>query len=238
VKEFLKAVTDCVAALVVFPAALLFWLGRTSLGAEKAFPGWSQAFALIPGLSGVYLRRAFYRLVLPRCEAGCCFSFGTLFSHSTAEIGRNVYVGVYGCLGNVTLEDDVLLGSHVSIINGGGQHGIDRLDIPIREQPGTFPRVTIGRDSWIGDGSVVFADVGRHSVIGAGSVVTKPVPDYAIAVGNPARVIRFRDRDRIHHHDSITGAAAMSTLPLDTTLREPNQFGDVSFERDVKLEGR
>jgi serine acetyltransferase len=38
----------------------------------------------------------------------------------------------------------------------------------------------------------VLADVGSHCVIGAGSVVTKPVPDYAIAVGNPARVIKDR----------------------------------------------
>jgi acetyltransferase-like isoleucine patch superfamily enzyme len=101
-------------------------------------------------------------------------------------------VGPYCCLGEVTLEDDVLLGSHVSITNGAAQHGIERLDIPIREQPGTWPRVTIGKDSWIGDRAVVMADVGKHCVIGAGSVVTTPIPDYAIAVGVPARVIRFR----------------------------------------------
>jgi acetyltransferase-like isoleucine patch superfamily enzyme len=40
---------------------------------------------------------------------------------------------------------------------------------------------------------VVLADVGRHCVIGAGSVVTKPVPDYAVAVGVPARVVRYRN---------------------------------------------
>src|SRR5208282_3832763 len=98
----------------------------------------------------------------------------------------------YGCLGDVTLEDDVLLGSRVSIINGGGQHGIARLDVPIREQPGVWMRVTVGRDSWIGEGAIVLADVGKHCVIAAGSVVTKPIPDYAIAAGVPAKVIRFR----------------------------------------------
>ncbi len=193
-KELLKTFAGRAAVPVVLPAALLFWLGRSVVGADRVFPGWSQAFALIPGLTGVYLRRAFYQLVLPRCEPGCFISFGTVISHSTAQIGRNVYVGVYGCLGDVTLEDDVLLGSHVSVMNGGGQHGIGRLDLPIRDQPGTFPRVTIGRDSWIGDRSVVLADVGCHCVIGAGSVVTRPIPDCAIALGNPARVIRFRNR--------------------------------------------
>ena len=47
------------------------------------------------------------------------------------------------------------------------QHGIERLDVPIREQPGTWARVAIGRDSWVGDRAVVLADVGCHCVIGA-----------------------------------------------------------------------
>jgi len=189
----LKALLDGLALLLVLPAFFFYQLGKLALGREKTFPGWSQAFSLIPGLVGVFLRRAFYRLVFPRSESNSCISFGTVFSHATAEIGRNVYVGLYCCLGDVTLEDDVLLGSHVSIMNGGEQHGIDRLDIPIREQPGSWPRVTIGRDTWIGDRALVLADVGQHCVIGAGSVVTKRIPDYAIAVGSPARVVRFRD---------------------------------------------
>jgi acetyltransferase-like isoleucine patch superfamily enzyme len=121
--------------------------------------------------------------------------FGTIFSHPTAELGHSVYVGPYSCLGDVTLEDDVLLGSHVSVANGGAQHGTDRLDIPVREQPGRWPRVTIGRDTWIGDRAIVLADVGRHCVVGAGAVVTKPVPDYAIVAGNPARVVGSRRSD-------------------------------------------
>jgi virginiamycin A acetyltransferase len=193
-KIMLKVLIETIAIVAVLPAVLIYRLGGSIQGREKAFPGWSQAFSLVPGLTGVFLRRAFYRLVLPRCEANSCISFGTVFSHNTAEIGRSVYVGVYCCLGDVTLEDDVLLGSHVSIMNGGSQHGIERLDIPIREQPGVWPRITIGRDSWIGDRAIVLADVGNHCVIGAGSVVTQRIPDYAIAVGTPARVIRFRNQ--------------------------------------------
>jgi acetyltransferase-like isoleucine patch superfamily enzyme len=191
-KSALKALVNGLCLVLVLPAYLGFRAAGVLLGTQKAFPGWSQAFSLLPGLLGTYLRRAFYRLVFPRCDWGACLSFGTIFSHATAEIGRSVYVGPYCCLGDVTLEDDVLLGSHVSISNGGAQHGIERLDIPIREQPGTWPRVTIGKDSWIGDRAVVMADVGRHCVIGAGSVVTTAIPDYAIAVGVPARVIRSR----------------------------------------------
>ena len=197
-KNALKGLANTIALLLVLPAYVLYRLAGLVLGREKAFPGWSQAFSLLPGLTGVYLRRAFYRLTLRRCAADCCLSFGTVFSHSTAEVGRGVYVGLYCVLGDVTLEEDVLLGSQVSVLNGGGQHGIERLDVPIREQPGTWQRVTIGRDSWIGDRAVVLADIGHHCVIGAGSVVTKPIPDYAIAVDSPARVLRYRDGAPVH----------------------------------------
>lgn len=191
-KPLLKTLANAAALLLVLPAILFYRLGDCILGRGNAFPGWSQLLSLLPGVSGAYLRRAFFRMVLPRCDRDCFIAFGTVFSHATARLGRKVYVGAYCCLGDVTLEDDVLLGSQVSIMNGGGQHGIERLDVPIREQPGVWPRITIGRDSWIGDRAVVLADVGKHCVIGSGSVVVKPIPDYAIAVGVPARVVRFR----------------------------------------------
>jgi len=189
----LKHAAEASATLLVLPAWLAYRLGRAALGPEKAFQGWSQAFSLVPGLAGAYLRRAFYRLVLPRCGAGAWVGFGTILSHPTAEIGDRVYVGSYCVLGDVTLGDDALLASHVSVANGAAQHGIGRLDIPIREQPGAWPRVRIGRDTWIGERSVVLVDVGDQCVIGAGSVVTREVPDRAIAAGVPARVVRLRD---------------------------------------------
>lgn len=180
------------AVMGVLPLALCCRAGQYACGTERVFPGWSQAFSLLPGLSGAYLRRAFYRLVLAECGNGAHISFGTILSHSSAHVGRDVYVGAYCVLGAVTLEADVLIGSHVSVMNGSRQHGIERLDIPVREQPGYWPRVTIGRDTWIGDRAVVMADVGRHAVVAAGAVVTRPVPDYAIVAGVPAKVIGNR----------------------------------------------
>lgn len=54
--------------------------------------------------------------------------------------------------------------------------------------------VTIGHDTWIGHGAVVMPGrtVGIGAVVGAGTIVTHDVPDYAICVGNPGRVLRFR----------------------------------------------
>jgi virginiamycin A acetyltransferase len=191
-KVLLKRLANAIALPLVLPAWLAYQLGALTLGRQQAFAGWSQAFALLPGLSGVYLRRAFYKLVLPECGEASCLTFGTIISHPTSRIGRDVYVGAFCVLGDVTLEDDVLLGSQVSIVNGGGQHGIERLDVPVREQPGAYPRVTIGRDSWIGDRAVVMADVGEHCVVAAGAVVTRRVPDYAIVAGVPAKIRRYR----------------------------------------------
>jgi acetyltransferase-like isoleucine patch superfamily enzyme len=52
----------------------------------------------------------------------------------------------------------------------------------------------VGDGSWLGHGSVLLpgACVGRHVVVGAGAVVTGSLPDFSVAVGSPARVIRRR----------------------------------------------
>lgn len=55
-------------------------------------------------------------------------------------------------------------------------------------------RVTIGHDVWIGHGVVIMPGItiGNGAVVGSNSVVTKDIPPYGIAVGTPAKVIRFR----------------------------------------------
>lgn len=220
-RELLKSVADLAALAATLPAAAAYRLGAAIVGAERCFPGWSQLMSSLPGLSGAYVRRAFYRWVLPRCGQGSVVSYGTVFSHSTAEIGAHAYVGVYCCLGDVTLEDDVLVGSHVSIANGSRQHGIDRLDLPVREQPGEWPRITIGNDTWIGDRAVVLADVGRHCVVGAGAVVTRPVPDYAIVAGSPAKVIGRRTAQGVQRTATETGNAELRPAAAPKCARRP-----------------
>jgi phosphonate metabolism protein (transferase hexapeptide repeat family) len=60
-------------------------------------------------------------------------------------------------------------------------------------------RVTLGHDVWLGHGVIVLpgVSIGTGAAIGAGAVVTKDIPPFAIAVGNPARVIRFRFPEQI-----------------------------------------
>lgn len=60
-------------------------------------------------------------------------------------------------------------------------------------------RVYVGHDTWIGHGAIIMPNVtvGTGSVIGAGAVVTKDIPDYAVAVGVPAKVVKMRFPDDI-----------------------------------------
>jgi acetyltransferase-like isoleucine patch superfamily enzyme len=118
--------------------------------------------------------------------------FGTTFSQAGARLDTNVYVGPNCHLGLVHLERDVLLAAGVHVPSGAKTHGTSDLARPIREQEAARTLVRIGEGSWIGSAAIVLADVGRHSVIGAGSVVTKPIPDFVVAAGVPARVIRSR----------------------------------------------
>ena len=101
---------------------------------------------MAPGSIGSYIRVAFYRFVLAKCDPTAVIGFGVLFSKCGAEIGRHVYVGPRCILGLVTLKDDVLLGPCVQIPSGPKTHGTDSLDSLIREQPGEMVRVTIGYD--------------------------------------------------------------------------------------------
>jgi acetyltransferase-like isoleucine patch superfamily enzyme len=125
------------------------------------------------------------------------------------EIGRHTYGG----LRVIDLGEGKKLrvGAFCSIANGvkvflGGEHRVDwvtTFPFPVlwKDDAGSFEGhphskgdVTIGNDVWIGLETVIMSGVhiGDGAVIGARSVVSRDVPPYAIAAGNPARIIRMR----------------------------------------------
>ena len=191
-REAAKTIGHGLATVAVIPLLVSFFVRRAFLGPNRALEGSTQTLSLVPGLLGDYLRRAFLAQTIAHCDRSATVQFGTIFSQAGARIEANVYVGPRCHLGLVHLERDVLLAAAVHVPSGGETHGIADLDRPIREQPGTRKIVRIGEGPRLGSAAVVLADVGRHCVIGAGAVVTSPLPDYVIAAGVPARVIRSR----------------------------------------------
>ncbi|HTN04692.1 MAG TPA: acyltransferase [Planctomycetaceae bacterium] len=191
-KSFLKSAARFIALVLIFPL-FLSWRARVSLlGRDLALEGSSELVSLLPGLTGSYLRSAFYSLVLQECHPSARICFGTLFSKADSVIGENVYIGPRCHLGWVILEQDVLLAPGVHVPSGPHTHGTSDPDRPIREQPGRSQVVRIGAGSWIGANAVIMADVGANCVVGAGAIVTRPLPDGVVAVGAPARVIQQR----------------------------------------------
>ena len=192
-KELIKSTLRGFAILAISPLLISHWLSSSISGADRSLESHSQLLSLFPGITGNYLRLAFYRFALEQCDPTATICFGTLFSKTGARIGKHVYVGPRCMLGLVTLEDDVLLGPAVQIPSGRMTHGIERLDTPIRLQPGNKQRVTVESDTWIGANTLILANIGAHTIVGAGSLVTKDVSSCVIAVGNPAKLIRRRD---------------------------------------------
>lgn len=191
-REAVKALLHGLATVVVSPALLSYAVKRLVIGGDRALEGSTQALAMIPGLPGVYLRRAFLARTIAYCDRSAAVHFGTIFSQTGARLDANVYVGPNCHLGLVHVERDALLASGVHVPSGSETHGTGDVDRPIREQEGHRRLVRIGEGAWIGSAAIVMADIGRHSVIGAGSVVTKPIPEFSVAAGVPAKVLQSR----------------------------------------------
>lgn len=111
-------------------------------------------------------------------------------------IGNNCYIGfgfsaLCSSKANIRIGDRVLFASNVIVTNEN--HGINpEIETPYMNQELTAKDVSIGDGSWIGEKACILSGVsiGKKCIIGAGSIVTKSIPDYCIAVGNPARIIK------------------------------------------------
>lgn len=91
---------------------------------------------------------------------------------------------------SIIIEDKVLTADRVYISDN--LHGYNNPVVPVINQPiKQLNPVRIGEGSWLGVGvAVIGANIGKHCVIGSNAVVTKDIPDYSVAVGIPAKVIK------------------------------------------------
>ena len=191
-KPFLKWLASVVAYVLVAPLWLQTLALRAFLRTDQPFQMASHLLSLAPGVVGNYLRRAFYRMTLARCGTDVCIEFGTILHQASIELGRRVYIGCNCSIGAAVIEDDVLIGSNVDILSGTQQHRFHDLDVPIREQGGRLDKILIGRDCWVGNSSVIMANVGPQAVVAAGSVVVNSVEPRSVVGGHPAKPLRTR----------------------------------------------
>ena len=172
----------------------------------------------IPAAPGTLLRMLAYK---PLFKKSSTFRFGVgvfILGFSNISLGRGVALNRYSSLtsdrGKITLGDRVYLGDF-SIISGddgevtignnvliashcliqAANHRFDRLDIPIMDQGHTPGKVVIEDNVWIGAGAIITpgAHIKSGAIIGAGAVVTGLIPANAVAVGVPAKIIKYRE---------------------------------------------
>ncbi|MCD6116186.1 glycosyltransferase [bacterium] len=132
-------------------------------------------------------------------------------------IGNGVFIGrntILNCKnGDIILEDEVNISANCHIFSAsrvrvgasnlfaaytylvGGTHHFDNPSIPVLHQSRSSEGITIGPGGWLGAHVSVFdgVNIGRNVIVGAGSVVNKDLPDYAVAVGSPAKVLKKRE---------------------------------------------
>ncbi len=98
-----------------------------------------------------------------------------VFSGSRVEVGEGVLMAAYSYL-------------------IGGDHDSGDVDVSVTEQGSTSRGIVVGEGAWLGAAALVRdgVTIGAHAIIGAGAVVTHDIPDYAVAAGVPARILRDR----------------------------------------------
>ena len=115
------------------------------------------------------------------------------------SIGNRSFIGISNVIiGPVEIADHVMTAQNVVI--SGMNHSYEDIHTPPTIQKVSTSAIRIAENVWIGANSVITAGVsiGRHTVVGAGSVVTKDLPEYCVAVGNPAKIIK-----RYNHENGI-----------------------------------
>lgn len=113
----------------------------------------------------------------------------------------NIFIGescsIYA-QGKVTIMAGTILADHVDIRSANHYYDGNDLNFLPFDQKVLVKPVVIGKNVWIASHVVILpgVTVGEGAVIAAGSIVTKSIPSLAVVGGNPARIIKYRDKER------------------------------------------
>jgi acetyltransferase-like isoleucine patch superfamily enzyme len=168
---------------------------------------WNKTDRLGPDIVGTHYKLYFKKAGKKLCTKkfkyfgeGSEFRPGAYaFACSKISIGKNVIIRPNTMLfadnrtdgAEIIIEDLVLIGSGVHFYVSN--HRFDNPDLPIYHQGHYESKpIVVKNGAWIGANAIILPGVtiGKNSVVGAGSVVTKDIPDFSVAVGNPAKVIK------------------------------------------------
>lgn len=136
-----------------------------------------------------------------------------IYCGGNQDNGKKLIIGsgcVFGynnhisCIESVIIEDEVLTANNVFISDN--IHSYNDVSKSIMNQPIEFKgNVKIGKGSWIGENvCIIGASVGKNCVVGANSVVTRDIPDFSVAVGSPAKVIKYYDSNLSHWKETTS----------------------------------
>ena len=167
----------------------------------KIFPKKMRTNMLTNKKKGESLLSVGIRYVLLKSVAESCGDAVAVYSNvylknpQKLNIGTNVTIQPMSYIeasGGVTIGNDTSIAHGVSIMSES--HVIEDKETPFKCQGMTYAPVTIGEDVWIGAKATIMSGItiGNKAVVGANSVVTKDVPDYAVVVGAPAKIIKYR----------------------------------------------
>ncbi len=142
-----------------------------------------------------FLRAFVFKIFSQKCLSYRVKDSVTFWFPEKISIGRKVSINEYCFLdgyGGISIGDYTRIAHNCSIISEG--HSYDDINIPMMYQKKIFDKVSIGKDVWLGCGVRVLQGVtiGNGTIVGAGSVVTKDLPENCIAVGVPAKVVKYR----------------------------------------------
>lgn len=131
-------------------------------------------------------------VIMPACDLG---------HPENITLGDNVYIGT-GCKiyaqGGVTIKNGTILADTVDIRTANHYYDGTELNMLPFDEKVLLSAVTIQENVWIASNVLILPGitVGEGSVVAAGSVVAKDVPPLAVVGGNPAKVIKYRDKER------------------------------------------
>lgn len=157
---------------------------------------------MIANLLPTQLRNYFKKIYLKKKYPGIQINEGNYFEsiQNLVLVGHSYFGcnGYYHAGGGLHIKEGCCFGPMVTILTENHHYDSPQLEaIPFDHIKFREP-VIIGENVWVGARTLILpgVEIGDGAVIGAGSVVTKDIPPYAVAVGNPARVIKFRDEKK------------------------------------------